>query len=184
MRLLRPAANWTVKMLDAIPEDGNRYELIDGELLVNGGPGTLHRSAFLKLLLILDAYARRHALATASISLLSLDLSGPRIERPDAIVSRPVEGQSPDDWSEVDLLLALDSLDPRYGHSDDDLCGRYAPLVRVPEYWVLDVDRGAVWVSKPGDKGWPKEIDGRLEWQPDPAIPPLIIDLPEFFEGA
>ena len=34
--------NWTVDMLDALPEDGQRYEVIDGELFVTPSPGELH----------------------------------------------------------------------------------------------------------------------------------------------
>ena len=34
--------NWTVDMLDVLPEDGQRYEVIDGELFVTPSPGELH----------------------------------------------------------------------------------------------------------------------------------------------
>jgi hypothetical protein len=30
--------DWTVDMLDALPDDGQRYEIIDGELFVTRGP--------------------------------------------------------------------------------------------------------------------------------------------------
>ena len=40
-----PAAtsDWTVDMLDALPDDGQRYEIIDGELHVTPGPGEFHQ---------------------------------------------------------------------------------------------------------------------------------------------
>lgn len=33
--------DWTVEMLDALPDDGQRYELIDGELFVTPAPSDL-----------------------------------------------------------------------------------------------------------------------------------------------
>jgi hypothetical protein len=36
----------TVDMLDALPEDGQRYEVIDGELFVTPGPGEPTRTSW------------------------------------------------------------------------------------------------------------------------------------------
>src|SRR5688500_11947634 len=36
-------ANWTVDMLDALPDDGQRYEIIDGELFVTPAPLDVHQ---------------------------------------------------------------------------------------------------------------------------------------------
>ena len=35
--------NWTVDMLDALPDDGQRHEVIDGELFVTPSPGEFHQ---------------------------------------------------------------------------------------------------------------------------------------------
>ena len=34
---------WTVEMLDELPDDGQRYELIDGELFVTPAPSDVHQ---------------------------------------------------------------------------------------------------------------------------------------------
>ena len=36
-------SDWTVDMLDALPEDGQRHEIIDGELFVTPSPGEAHQ---------------------------------------------------------------------------------------------------------------------------------------------
>lgn len=36
-------SNWTVDMLDELPDDGNKYELIDGELFVTPAPSDVHQ---------------------------------------------------------------------------------------------------------------------------------------------
>jgi len=42
---------WSVEEVHAIPEDGNRYECIDGELFVSPSPVVRHQRALLQLAL-------------------------------------------------------------------------------------------------------------------------------------
>ncbi len=39
MVMVAMVGSWTVDMLDALPDDGQRYEVIDGELFVTPAPG-------------------------------------------------------------------------------------------------------------------------------------------------
>jgi hypothetical protein len=41
----QPIADWTVERVLALPHDGNRYEVVDGELLVSPAPTLLHQRA-------------------------------------------------------------------------------------------------------------------------------------------
>lgn len=47
----------TVDDLDAIPDDGHRYELIDGTLLVTPSPVTVHQLAVIRVAMMLTAAA-------------------------------------------------------------------------------------------------------------------------------
>jgi hypothetical protein len=38
---------WTVDMVRALPDDGNRYEVIGGELFVTPAPSLIHKRAIL-----------------------------------------------------------------------------------------------------------------------------------------
>ena len=49
------AAEWTVDDLDQLPDDGLRYELLDGILLVSPAPTRRHQRAVLQLGLVLQA---------------------------------------------------------------------------------------------------------------------------------
>lgn len=51
----RVESEWTVDMLDELPDDGRRYELLDGTLLVSPAPIPLHQQAVVELLLALSA---------------------------------------------------------------------------------------------------------------------------------
>jgi hypothetical protein len=41
--MTRSEAKWTVEMLDALPDDGQRYEIIDGVLHVTPAPSEVHQ---------------------------------------------------------------------------------------------------------------------------------------------
>jgi len=51
----------------------------------------------------------------------------------------------------------------------------------VPEYWIVDTDARAIERWRSGDRG-PSILADVLEWQPDPASPALVIDLPRYFD--
>ncbi|HEV2761942.1 MAG TPA: Uma2 family endonuclease [Pyrinomonadaceae bacterium] len=51
----------TVADLDAMPDDGNRYELFDGEIFVSRAPGLTHQIILANLLTILRTYLDRNA---------------------------------------------------------------------------------------------------------------------------
>ena len=50
--------DWTVDLLDALPDDGQRYEIIDGELFVTPGPGEPHQDIMGELNARLREYLR------------------------------------------------------------------------------------------------------------------------------
>ena len=49
MGMPRAAPEWTAQEVLALPADGNRYEVVDGELLVTPSPAYHHQDAILAL---------------------------------------------------------------------------------------------------------------------------------------
>jgi Uma2 family endonuclease len=49
---------WTVEMVRALPDDGNRYEVVEGELYVKPAPTLMHQRAILELAYHLGPYLR------------------------------------------------------------------------------------------------------------------------------
>ena len=43
--MVMPATHWTIEMVHALPDDGKRYEVIDGELFVTPAPTWSHQRA-------------------------------------------------------------------------------------------------------------------------------------------
>ena len=52
-----PTLRWTSADLEVLPDDGKRYEIIDGELYVSRQPGYHHQYACTKLLSVLDGWS-------------------------------------------------------------------------------------------------------------------------------
>src|SRR5215470_10185800 len=50
----------TVDDLDAMPDDGNRYEIIEGELFVSRAPGLTHQSVSVNLVFNIKNYLLRN----------------------------------------------------------------------------------------------------------------------------
>src|SRR6476659_4151134 len=50
----------TIADLEAMPDDGNRYELIEGELFVSCAPGLTHQRVLGNLLLLIGIYLREN----------------------------------------------------------------------------------------------------------------------------
>jgi len=49
MAMSHAAERWTAEMVRALPDDGHRYELISGELVVTPSPRALHQVAISEL---------------------------------------------------------------------------------------------------------------------------------------
>jgi Uma2 family endonuclease len=52
----------TIAALESTPDDGNRYELIEGELYVSSAPNFFHQTVLTRLMDALLAYLRKRAL--------------------------------------------------------------------------------------------------------------------------
>src|SRR5262245_32172718 len=53
------ALRWTSADLAALPDDGKRYEIIDGELYISQQPHWHHQRACGKIAAVLDAWSRQ-----------------------------------------------------------------------------------------------------------------------------
>ena len=173
---------WTVDMVRALPDDGNRYEVIDGELFVTPAPNRVHQRAVRELMLLIEPYVREHALGETIFAPADVVVFGPRkFVQPDLFVLPFVDNAPPSSWVEVGrLLAAVEVISPSTARTDRSRKRDLYLEKGVPEYWIVDTDARAIERWRPGDRG-PSILADALEWQPDPATPALVIDLPRYF---
>ena len=82
--VIDPVRPWTLADVEALPDDGNRYEILTvGELTVSPAPQMLHQRAVANLLEILRPVARDVGLDVEVVSDINLLIHGERYARPD-----------------------------------------------------------------------------------------------------
>jgi Uma2 family endonuclease len=142
----------TVADLDAFPEDdGNRYELINGELFVSCAPGIPHQRVLMNLILGFGEYLKIHPIGIlvpgagaifSDYDAVIPDLAFVRNERWDQVVT----GEK--FTGALDLVIEI--LSPGSQNRRRDLSskrklyGKYG----VKEYWIVDSENQSVLIFR------------------------------------
>lgn len=177
------AQEWTYAEYARLPDDGNRYEVIDGEVCMTPAPGPAHQRVAAELFLKLQSYVRSLGLGEMLWDVDLLFVSGQYL-RPDMLfVPRDVKERVTDRGMEGVPGLVVEVLSPHSRHMDRI---RKPPRYRdfgVPEYWVVDPDGRAVERHRLSADAAPEICRDTLVWQPDPDAPALELDVTSVFAG-
>jgi Uma2 family endonuclease len=181
MGMPQAAQRWTADMVRDLPADGNRYEVVAGELFVTPAPNFDHQAAVAQLLLHLAPYVKDRGLGYAIMSPADIEFDRETLVQPDLFVAPRIEGRRPRRWSEIKTLtLAVEVLSPSTARADRTVKRRLFQRVGVPEYWIVDVEARLIERWRPTDER-PEVLTETLAWRPDPNAPALEIDLPQLF---
>ncbi len=176
----RTRRDWTADALRALPDDGNRYEIVDGELLVTPAPSLVHQDAVGELLLLLAPYARRNDLHCI-LAPAEVRFSPNRVVQPDVFVVPFIGGRKPARLDDVHrLILAVEVLSPSSARADRHSKRHLYQSQSVPEYWIVDPANRFVERWRPGDDA-PEVLLDSLTWTPREGGEPLVIDLAAYF---
>ena len=171
---------WTVEMVQALPEDGNRYEVVHGELLVTPSPNFDHQDAAGRLLRALWAYTARETGIYVAMAPADVYFGKHSLVQPD-IFAIPLAEARRRDWRSVEhLLLAVEVLSPSSKRADRFTKRRLYQSQGVPLYWIVDGERELVEVWTPTDD-FPTECRDTLRWHPAGAATPFACAVAELF---
>jgi Uma2 family endonuclease len=179
MGMPNAARRWTRDTVLALPDDGQRYELIDGELVVTPAPRGRHQVAVAEL-----AHHFRHALASSSLHALTspadVTLGEDEILQPDLFVYATVSGRQLGEWSDITaILVVVEVLSPSTARYDRSLKRLRYQRAGVPDYWIVDLDGRVVERWTPGDTR-PEILAEQLHWESgDGAV--LDLDVAAYF---
>ncbi len=122
--------------LDRMPDDGHRYELIDGMLIMTLAPSIRHQDVVLSLAVILKAACPPGL--KVMVAPTDVVISQDTVMQPDLLVARR------EDFTERDLpvapLLAVEVLSPSTRRYDLMLKFSRLEAAGCPSYWVIDPD--------------------------------------------
>jgi Uma2 family endonuclease len=145
---------WTYERYYALDDD-QRYEVIDGELLLVPGPGTVHQSLVGELYLRFATYVRAHGAGTVFLSPLDVVLDDRNVVQPDvlfirnealAIIDpRAIRG-TPD--------LVVEIISPSSRRRDRMVKAELYARAGVPEYWIVDPAERSIEVLSLGEHGY------------------------------
>ena len=174
---------WTTAMVDALPDSSERYELVDGTLLVTPSPSERHQALIVELLRRIDPYVRGHRVGHTLCSPSDVQRADPGRNRlqPDVFVVRA--STMPKPFRTNGLLLAIEVVSPGSAIIDYQRKREIYIGDGVPEYWVLNAEARNLsrWstLEQPGEV-----LSDRMQWNPAGAPVPLVIDLNELFDDA
>jgi Uma2 family endonuclease len=173
----------TADDLQWLPDDSNRYEIIDGVLYVTSAPTLNHQRMVGALYMLLRPYATALGL---ELFMAPVDVRASPVTQvePDLLVApRAVTHTVQTRWLPMPaLVLAIEVLSPSTARVDR---GRKRELYlseRVDQYWIFDVDARSVSVWSPeAVEGITLTSADELCWQPVASAGPLVIDLGALF---
>src|SRR5215218_10255867 len=132
----------TIDDWEAMPHgDGNRYEIIEGELFVSCSPGLTHERVLLKLILLIGNFLERSPIgeAVANMGVILSNVSGviPDLlvflnEQRDTIITNDRLTGPP--------ALVIEVVSPGSANSRRDRVTKLQLYSKhqVPEYWIVD----------------------------------------------
>ena len=177
MGMPQAAPNWTAALVRALPDDGKRYEVVDGELLVTPSPRSRHQRAVALLYRAIAGYVEAEDLGEALFSPADIELDPRTLVQPDVFVHAGIIR----DWNDgTPLLLAVEVLSPSTARPDRTTKRRRYQQAGIPEYWIVDMDARVIERWRPGDDR-PEILAERMAWQPQPGVAGFVLELPGFF---
>lgn len=173
-----PANAWTLEELHRLPDDGNKYELIRGELFVTPPPSIDHEEVLARLSAMLTGYVEKHGLGRVYHPRAVIRFERSEAE-PDLMVRAVPSGLHGNAWEKLDPpLLVVEVVSP-FTRRRDLLDKRaYYLDAGAMEYWVLDGERREIHVIRRGAEDL--VIRDALVWR---AVPedPLTLELAVLF---
>jgi Uma2 family endonuclease len=172
----------TVRDYLALPEDGQRYELIEGELYMQPAPNEFHQFASHRLTLLLGNHLEESQEGILFAAPFDVFLEELTVVQPDLLVVTHEHDDLIDGGLQGTPDLVVEILSP--SNATHDLVRKRA-LYReheVPEIWIVDPVAKTIVVDRLGEGGYGPEVLHKLgDTLTTPLLPGLIVPLDRVF---
>jgi len=164
----------------ALPDDGNRYELVYGELLVSPSPSYPHQEVVLRLARRIADYCDAAGGLKTVISPADLSWGDDTLVQPDVFVARVPAGGA-HGWADLrSVVLVAEVLSPSTARNDRFQKRRLYQAQGVETIWLIDIERRVVecWGA---ESAFPVVASEHLVWTPEVDVEPLTISVQTLF---
>ena len=178
-----PSAGWTYEKLLSLPDDGRRYEIVDGELWLMTAPSLPHQIAVSDLQFALRLYLRPRRDVVCLSAPCDLPISATTVFQPDILVASRPTSQRFAPGQAKHVLLTVEVLSYTTAHRDRGVKRERYLGGGVSEYWIVDLNARHVERWTPG-LTHPVVVREELTWCPPGAAEAFRLHLPTFFSEA
>ena len=169
---------WTIDDLDRLPDDGNRYEVVRGDLFVTPPPTPDHETILSRLTRVLDPYVARNGLGFVYHPHSVFRSEGSQVE-PDLMVRAQVTRES--GWDNApNPLLIVEVLSPSTRRRDREQKRVFYVDAEIADYWIVDAEARTITVVRPGEKD--VACAESLTWHPVGAAESLDVQVTDVFD--
>ena len=165
-------------------EDGNRYELIEGELILVAAPSPLHQRLLVWLTVAFVQKVAAPRLGEVFVAPLDVRLSDGSIVQPDLIVvladRSSIVGEA---LIEGAPSLIVEILSPSSRARDRGKEAALYARTGVPEYWIVDPEARSITVHAPPSGGRYDDVSQEGDLTRSVTVPGLTIDPTALFAG-
>lgn len=166
--------------LEAMPDDGHRYELIDGALVVTPAPNWRHQLVVVALVVALRE--RCPSDLVVFVAPLDVELAEDTVLQPDVLVARRADLD--DHGLPAAPVLAIEVLSPSTRLIDHTLKRSRFEVAGCLSYWVVDPETPSLTAWELGTSGYTELAHVRGDDQFEATLPyPLTISPRDLTRG-
>lgn len=142
---LTPVERFTDADFAELPDDGKKWELIDGDLALTPPAGTFHQSISVRLCRVLAAGIMDTGAGFVFTAPFSARLSKFDVVEPDLlVVKRSRKRLITERWLDGPPDLAVEILSKSTGRFDRSTKRALYERSKVPEYWIIDPESKSI----------------------------------------
>ncbi len=178
MHMATPLKRWTLEEVHSLPDDGNKYELVRGELFVTPAPTRDHEVILALLTSVFVPYVAANNLGFVYRPRAVVRHDGSEVE-PDLMV-RAKNRAAIKDWdTEPTPILVVEVLSASTRRRDQVQKRTLYLDAGIAEYWMIDPERREIRVVRRGVAD--VVATDELSWSPAGAEAPLAVPVAELF---
>ena len=182
MHMVDRIRRWTIGDLYSLPDDGNKYELIRGQLFVTPPSTVAHETIAARLHRLLDPYVAANGLGLIYRPRAVVRIADDTEVEPDLMVRQPQD--VPDaSWAGAPLPILVVEIASDSTRRRDRMYKRSLYVDEgIEQYWMVDGEDRTVRIVRPGAED--VTMHESMHWHSAGIAAPLVISLADIFGPA